>query len=123
MIKVLIVEDDSNQHPLLEKAFADSRIEAELSFAEDAAGVFKILGIQEFDLIIMDLILPDMNGGEIVKKLQSDPKTAAARIVFLSGALTAAGEDGEKINVSGRWYASYAKPLTPEKVNILFQET
>lgn len=122
-MKVLIVEDDVNQHRLLENAFAESRVNADLSFAEDAAGVFEALAGQKFDLILMDLILPDMNGGEVVKKIKSTPATAAARVVFLSGVLNPSSqEDGERINVGGQWYPALAKPLTPEKINTLLQE-
>ncbi len=37
------------------------------------------------DLILMDIIMPEENGFEVVEKLKHDPKTSAIPIIFLTG--------------------------------------
>jgi CheY-like chemotaxis protein len=40
------------------------------------------------DLILLDVHLPDMNGGEVIRRLSSDPATTAIPIVILSADAT-----------------------------------
>ncbi|MFH0791497.1 MAG: response regulator [Candidatus Omnitrophota bacterium] len=66
------------------------------------------------DLIILDIVLPDMEGGEVAAVIGEDPSTANIPIIFLSG-IVLTKEDavsGEKI---GRHYV-LAKPVTGEEL-------
>jgi putative two-component system response regulator len=45
----------------------------------------KLTSEQEFDLILLDIMMPDINGFEVCKKLKSDDKTKNIPIIFLSG--------------------------------------
>lgn len=67
-MKVLIVEDDTNIAESLR-----SHLEAE-SFAVDVAGTagdgIRLGSTNDYDLVILDLTLPDKEGGEVVVRLR-----------------------------------------------------
>jgi two-component system phosphate regulon response regulator PhoB len=48
---------------------------------------------ERFDLIVLDLMLPGMDGLEVAKALKADPKTSSASIIML----TAKGEDADVV--------------------------
>ena len=41
-----------------------------------------------FDLVLLDVVMPDMDGVEVCRRLKSDPKTAHIPVVLLSGLRT-----------------------------------
>jgi two-component system phosphate regulon response regulator PhoB len=49
---------------------------------------------QRFDLIVLDLMLPGIDGFEVAKALKSDPKTGSVPIIML----TARGEDADIVS-------------------------
>jgi putative two-component system response regulator len=54
-------------------------------YAKDGKMALKLTSEQEFDLILLDIMMPDINGFEVCKKLKSDDKTKNIPIIFLSG--------------------------------------
>ena len=61
----------------------------------DAEGLFKFLDKEKPDLIILDLMLPDMNGFEVCKRLKEKEKLSSIPIIMLTG------KDWETDKVSG----------------------
>jgi len=45
----------------------------------------KIAEKQLPDLILLDIMMPEMDGYEVCQKLKSDPRTAGIPVVFLTG--------------------------------------
>lgn len=43
------------------------------------------LGRETFDLVLLDIILPDIDGFEVCRRIRSNPATAAIPVVMLSG--------------------------------------
>ncbi len=54
-------------------------------YAKDGKMALKLTSEQEFDLILLDIMMPDINGFEVCKKLKNDDKTKNIPIIFLSG--------------------------------------
>jgi two-component system cell cycle response regulator DivK len=52
--------------------------------AEDGFEALELVKQIEFDLILLDMQLPEMCGSEILKKLKSDPNTAEMPVVALT---------------------------------------
>ncbi|MBN2142570.1 response regulator [Candidatus Woesearchaeota archaeon] len=44
----------------------------------------ELLKTKKPDLLLLDVMMPDMNGKELCKKIREDPKTKDLRIAFLS---------------------------------------
>lgn len=112
--KILVVDDDAHALDL-----------SALILTNDGYQVFKasngaeaIQKAQEVmpDLLVVDLMLPDMNGGEIVQALREKLQCQAPAI-FLTGMITKEEESGEAaaIKINDANYATMAKPLDQDK--------
>jgi Response regulators consisting of a CheY-like receiver domain and a winged-helix DNA-binding domain len=81
--KVLITDDETEILTILKKKLSESGYEASIAFtAEDCLELAK----RELpDIILLDIILPDMNGYEVAQKLRDDPETENIKILFTTG--------------------------------------
>lgn len=90
--KVLIIDDDPNVTKLLRiKLEARGGIQtAEISRASEASAK-----AHEFkpDLIVCDIDLGSMDGGEVAQRLGADPITSSIPIIYLSSLITPADMD------------------------------
>lgn len=68
MIKILLFEDDYEFAQLLEKFFAKYQIEV-ISYEDPFLALS--CGIKNFDLVILDLTLPGLDGLEVCKKIRA----------------------------------------------------
>jgi DNA-binding response OmpR family regulator len=81
--RILIVDDDELIHKLLGAILQKAGFQCldALSGAEGLEAAKRELP----ELIILDIMMPGMNGFEVMKALKSDPATAAIPVIFLSG--------------------------------------
>ncbi|MBC7828212.1 MAG: response regulator transcription factor [Chitinophagaceae bacterium] len=89
MKKVLIIEDDKHICELVDIHLRDIHCQA-TKVHTGAEGLFHALN-RSFDLIILDIMLPDMDGIEICRRLRADSQTTAIMI------LTSRSEEMDKI--------------------------
>ena len=69
------------------------------------------------DLIIMDIMMPDLDGAKVVKLLKEDSKTGDIPILFLSGIIVKEmGKSQADINVGGNFYSALPKPFGAEEL-------
>jgi DNA-binding response OmpR family regulator len=66
--KILIVEDDEGFRSILEKSFEGTEFEA--VSVENAENGFQKSKEEKFDLILLDIMLPGMDGIEMARKLK-----------------------------------------------------
>ena len=66
--KVLIVDDDSRILELLKQFFAKNEFESYTAL--DAQGAIKVMSECSIDLLILDVMLPNITGFEFAKKLK-----------------------------------------------------
>ncbi|MBI1957503.1 MAG: response regulator [Candidatus Niyogibacteria bacterium] len=81
MARILIIEDDVFIAGLITQRLKD-HFEIDLAIAADDA--FKKIEENKPDLILLDLILPGIDGFEILKKLKDDDATKAIPVIILS---------------------------------------
>ena len=61
-------------------------------------------------LILMDVMLPGLNGAEAVKHLKSDPQLKNVPIIFLTALVSGQEKGLENIKVDGLHYQTLGKP-------------
>ena len=82
--KVLIVDDDEELVELLSDVFEkDGRFEVKTANNGFDAG----MQVREFrpDLVVLDVMLPDINGKEVCQRIRSDDTLEAVKIICISG--------------------------------------
>ena len=118
MEKILIIEDEESILMALED---DLRIEGyQVSSAKDGLKGFTMAKEQGYDLIILDIMLPEMNGFEVCKQLRQTGITTPILI------LTAKSQEVDKILGLELGADDYVtKPFSPRellaRVNALFR--
>ncbi|MDX1946810.1 MAG: response regulator [Pirellulaceae bacterium] len=86
--KVLIVDDDQELVELMADTFArDGRFEIKTANNGFDAGML----VKEFrpDLVVLDVMLPDINGKEVCQRVRSDNTLEMVKIVCISGMVEA----------------------------------
>jgi two-component system phosphate regulon response regulator PhoB/two-component system alkaline phosphatase synthesis response regulator PhoP len=79
---LLLVEDDSFLIEILVKKFKDD--DYRVIHASNGNDALRKAHDEDPDIILLDIILPGMNGFEILKKLKDDETTADIPVAFLS---------------------------------------
>lgn len=105
--RVLVVDDERDITSLVALNLRQSGFEVyESSSAEDA---LNILQQRKIDLLILDVLLPQMNGFELCEHLKSSPVASSVPIIFIS-ALGAERERLRALNLGAEDYVS--KPFS-----------
>lgn len=89
MTKVLVIEDNANLAFGLTRSLESEGYEVES--AEDGLRGFELARTCSPDLVVLDLMLPGMDGYSILKKLRAEGKDVPVLI------LTARGEEADKV--------------------------
>ena len=80
--RILVVDDDTQQlmqiKELLEEFY-------QVTVVKSGQSALKYLSRKEVDLILLDYMMPDMDGPETLDKLRENERTADIPVVFLSG--------------------------------------
>jgi two-component system, OmpR family, response regulator RpaA len=82
--KVLLVDDDAELVELIHKVLEeDGRFETRIASNGFDAGMM----VKEYrpDLIVLDVMLPDINGKEVCHRVRADPTLEDVRILCISG--------------------------------------
>jgi CheY-like chemotaxis protein len=81
--RVLVVDDDPFQRRLLAKYLGSEPYE--LAFAADSSEAFALAMAQPPDLILMDVVLPNLDGVEATRRLRTFPGLAKVPVMMLTG--------------------------------------
>lgn len=108
---VLVADDDRDTRELYRACFDTNGYRT----AEAGTGSQTIVCAVEIvpDVLLMDYILPDVDGVTIARRLKSDPRTAAIRILMVTGN---ADEDLERRAAAAGIERVLLKPCLPEAV-------
>jgi excisionase family DNA binding protein len=93
--KLLIVDDDQDLVDLIQDGFErDGRFDIRTANNGFDAG----MGVKEFrpDLVVLDVMLPDINGKEVCQRVRSDPAMDTVKIICISGMVEHSKVDGLK---------------------------
>ena len=104
---VLVVEDYKVTRMMIKKML-EKGTDWKISEAQDGQIAFDFLQTQTPDLIILDLMMPKMNGFEFLKKIKSMPKVDKIPILILTG-LKSADDEMKGLQSSANDYLT--KPI------------
>ena len=82
-VRILAVDDDPYAHALVESLLEDDRYE--VTFASSGEEALRRAREARLDLIILDVLMPEMDGFTLIQTLRSDSTCALVPIIFLTG--------------------------------------
>ena len=91
MASVLIVDDESDLASLVEFNLQQAGLETAVALTGEQA--LKLAALRVPDVVLLDLMLPDISGKEVCRRLRADPRTRHVPVVML----TARGEEMDRI--------------------------
>ena len=80
--RILVIDDNESNRDLLARRLARDghAVETAVGGAEGLA----LLLERDFDLILLDILMPDMSGYEVLARLKADPVTAEIPVIMIS---------------------------------------
>jgi twitching motility two-component system response regulator PilH len=82
MTTVLIVDDLDSELQMIGKIMSDAGFA--VTKASDGYEAVKFAEEKKPDLVILDIVMPKMNGFEVVRELRSNPKTEKVPVILCS---------------------------------------
>lgn len=115
--RILIVDDDAMQLSLMKEIFANYPVK--VTTLVDAAKVRNLLEHEQFDLVLSDIQMPNIDGFELVRIIRNNnnPEIAAIPVIALSGKRNLNPEDF----TSKGFTAFHPKPLRLEELLLLMK--
>ena len=81
--KVLFIDDDLNMQETVVSCLLENKVRVTSAF--DGATGIALAKENKFDLVLLDLGLPDMEGFDILKQLKEHPDISPAPVILLTG--------------------------------------
>jgi signal transduction histidine kinase/DNA-binding response OmpR family regulator len=103
--KVLIVDDEPEIAQLIADQLAPLEVMSTIVTSGDEA--MSKLRVERYDAITLDILMPDMDGFEVLRQIRADPELRATPILFVS---VFAGRS----ELSGEWVVS--KPIDADEL-------
>lgn len=89
--RLLIIEDDEDIRELIRFNLVKDGFR--VTCVNEGTSAMKAIQTETYDLVLLDLMLPDIQGLDICKLLRRDPKTASLPVIIV----TAKGEDADVV--------------------------
>ena len=107
--RILVAEDDPDTRELLEIVLG--RANFRVSVTDDPIKVLELLSTDGFDAVLLDNLMPKMNGIEPCRRIRSVNQTIV--VVFCSGAV---GEGDQKAAFDAGAQGYITKPFEPQEL-------
>jgi two-component system, OmpR family, alkaline phosphatase synthesis response regulator PhoP len=112
--KLLIVDDEAHIRMLLEQTLEDLEDDGvEFLMADNGEQALQIIEGEKPDLVLLDVMMPRMNGMEVCQRVKQNPKLDNVYIIIL----TAKGQEVDKqkgLDVGANRYMT--KPFDPDEI-------
>ncbi|MDW7740303.1 MAG: response regulator [Bacillota bacterium] len=109
--KVLLVEDEKNV--ILGVRTCLDAVGYQVDIVEDGEEALKYIGREKPDLILLDLLLPKVDGFEVLKVIKGNPETSEIPVIVL----TAKAEEEDRQRVMDLGANNYmTKPFKPQEL-------
>ncbi|MBL1293587.1 MAG: response regulator [Thiotrichales bacterium] len=101
--RILVVDDDEPSRTLAERILTRGGFDVET--AADGKEALEKVAAFEFDLIVLDVMMPKMDGFEVCMKLQQNSKTADLPVVMLT-ALDSLNDMAKATQAGAKWFVT-----------------
>lgn len=91
MAKILVIEDEADIQQILEFNLQQGGHKVTLAGRADEG--LRLAREKKPDLVLLDLMLPDMSGTEVCRQIKSDPQLKGTQVIIL----TAKGEEIDRV--------------------------
>jgi CheY-like chemotaxis protein len=93
--RILLVDDDEDVAMLTREAFRRTGLPVQMEHVGSGAGALDLLRARSAraegtDLVLLDLHMPDMDGDEVLARINEDPSLDGIPVVVLTGAASPA---------------------------------
>lgn len=105
MQKVLVADDDAINRQVLGELL---KPEYTVVMAKNGEQTLELAARHQPDLILLDVVMPDMDGYEVLRRLRADPQTESIAVIFISG-LDRPEDEANGLNLGASDYI--AKPF------------
>ena len=110
MSTVLIVEDSATQRQMISDLLKESGLNASVISVGDGVEALEQIKTQPPDIVVLDIVMPRMNGYEVCRQIKTDPKTQDVPVIMCSSK----GEEFDKYWGMKQGADAYiAKPFEP----------
>jgi len=110
---VLIVDDEADFCYFVKKNL-ELRPSYEVRICTEAKEAFETIKKMQPDLVILDIIQPEMTGGEIAEAMRAHPQTEKIPFVFLTAVVQERETQTKQDIIGGHYFIS--KPVKVDKL-------
>ena len=112
--RILVVDDDPTSLKVVTSLLRSRGYDVQPS--AQAVDIEKTVRDFNPNLIVMDLIMPNVDGNQAVKRLQKDPSLSKIPVIFFTAINLKNDEQGVQfdISVNNRIYRTLTKPLNAQ---------
>jgi len=109
--RILAIDDDPT---ITRQIRLNLELTGEFEVREENRGTHALIAARTFlpDLILLDVVMPDINGGELAAEIRAIPKFREVPIVFLTANVTEK-EVKDHNRIGGERFLHKTKPLDP----------
>lgn len=118
VLRVLVVDDNKDAAEMLTLGLSMSGHRAEA--ANNGATALQLATGSEFDVFVLDIGMPDMDGYELCRRLRQDPKYRQVKIIALTG--WGAESDRQKSKAAG-FDVHLTKPVDLDAIEQILEES
>ena len=116
--RILVVEDEPEINQICQRALGSEGFEVDI--AVNGVAAQDILGEKDYDLCLVDIRTPVMNGKQLYQLLVQKYPKLAKRVIFTTGDV-ADGYTQRFLELAGRPFLT--KPFTPDELKTIVRET
>ena len=114
---ILVVDDDPDIVKIVESRLTAKGYEVHTAHTGEE-GLRKCKLIRP-DAVILDLMMPDMDGSSVAHEMKDDPNTSNIPVIFLTGAVKKNYEVPKSHKIGGQYFL--AKPFKAEELLTMLQ--
>lgn len=120
MAKILIIDDEE----AILKMYSDALSTHDVLTSKDGDEGIKIAEENDPDLILLDIILPKVNGLDVLSRLKENQETSSIPVIILTNLPEeSSGDKAKSLGADGYFVkAEYEPDQLAEKVNKLLKE-